>query len=143
MFHFVNRKIISVRNKVCVERYLSTQDIIDRDRKYGAHHFQPLPVVLSKGERCHVWDVEGKRYLDFISGFATVNQGHCHPRLKKIMSEQINLITHTSRAFFTESHGELAEYLTNLLGWDRFLPMNTGFVLIYFTTKSFFCSFIS
>ncbi|XP_051170974.1 ornithine aminotransferase, mitochondrial-like [Leptopilina boulardi] len=126
MISFLNRKIVFSRKEISLKRYLSAQDIMDRDKKYGAHHFQPLPVVLSKGEGSHVWDVQGKKYLDFIAGFATLNQGHCHPRLKKIMHEQIELITHTSRAFFTTAHGELAEYLTKLLGWDRFLPMNTG-----------------
>lgn len=126
MICFLNRRIVFLRKEISSRRYLSAQEIMNRDRKYGAHHFQPLPVVLIKGEGSHVWDVDGKKYLDFIAGFATLNQGHSHPRLKKIMHEQIELIAHTSRAFFTKPHGELAEYLTKLLGWDKFLPMNTG-----------------
>ncbi|XP_034179204.1 ornithine aminotransferase, mitochondrial-like [Osmia lignaria lignaria] len=108
------------------KRFLSSQELIERDKKYGGRHFEPLPVVLAKGEDVHLWDVEGKRYLDFLAGFATVNQGHSHPRLVKVMCEQAGKLSHTSRAFYSEPHGDLGEYLTKLLGWDRFLPMNTG-----------------
>ncbi|XP_066595500.1 ornithine aminotransferase, mitochondrial-like [Prorops nasuta] len=107
-------------------RFLSSQQIIQRDDKYGGRHFKPLPVVLTKGDGVHLWDKEGNRYLDFLAGFSTVNQGHCHPRLVQVMREQVGKLTHTARAFYTEPHGELAEYLTKLLGWNRFLPMNTG-----------------
>ncbi|XP_011058062.1 PREDICTED: ornithine aminotransferase, mitochondrial isoform X3 [Acromyrmex echinatior] len=107
-------------------RFLSSQQVIDRDNKYGGIHFKPLPVVLSRGEGVYLWDIDGKRYLDFLAGFSTVNQGHCHPRLVKVMREQAGKLSHTSRAFYSEPQGELGEYLTKLLGWDRFLPMNTG-----------------
>lgn len=120
------RRILISGRELGSKRFLSTQEVIDRDNKYGGRHFQPLPVALSRGEGVYLWDVEGKRYLDFLAGFATVNQGHCHPRLVKVMREQAGKLTHTSRAFYSEPHGELAEYLTKLLGWDRFLPMNTG-----------------
>ena len=126
MLHSSGKRILSITNQATFRRYLSVQEIIDRDQRYGGQHFKPLPVVLEKGEGTFLWDVQGKRYIDFISGFATVNQGHCHPRLVKVMREQTGKLTHSSRAFFTEPHGELAEYLTKLLGWDRFLPMNTG-----------------
>lgn len=107
-------------------RFLSSQQVIDRDNKYGGIHFKQLPVVLSRGEGVYLWDIDGKRYLDFLAGFSTVNQGHSHPRLVKVMREQAGKLAHTSRAFYSEPHGELGEYLTKLLGWDRFLPMNTG-----------------
>lgn len=107
-------------------RFLSSKEIIERDNKYAARHFKPLPVVLTKGEGVYLWDNDGKRYLDFLAGFSTVNQGHCHPRLVKVMNEQAAKLTHTSRAFYTEPHGELGEYLTKLIGYDRFIPMNTG-----------------
>ncbi|XP_061941959.1 ornithine aminotransferase, mitochondrial-like isoform X1 [Apis cerana] len=119
-------RIFGLTKEVNFKRSLNTQELIERDNKYGGVHFKPLPVVLSKGEGVHLWDVEGKRYLDFLAGFSTVSQGHCHPRLVKIMKEQVEKLTHTSRAFYSEPHGALGEYLTKLLGWDRFLPMNTG-----------------
>ncbi|XP_033215708.1 ornithine aminotransferase, mitochondrial-like isoform X2 [Belonocnema kinseyi] len=126
MLHSSGKRISSITLERTFLRYFTVQKIIDRDQKYGGQHFKPLPVVLKKGEGCFLWDIQGKRYIDFISGFATVNQGHCHPRLVNVMREQTGKLTHTSRAFFTEPHGELAEYLTKLLGWDRFLTMNTG-----------------
>ncbi|XP_054013627.1 ornithine aminotransferase, mitochondrial-like [Hylaeus anthracinus] len=119
-------KIFSLTRELGSKRCLSSQELIERDNKYGGRHFKPLPVVLVKGEGVCLWDVDGKRYLDFLAGFSTVNQGHCHPRLVKVMNEQMRKLAHTSRAFYTEPHGELGEYLTKLLGWDKFLPMNTG-----------------
>lgn len=119
-------RIFGLTKEVNIKRSLNTQELIERDDRYGGVHFKPLPVVLSKGEGVHLWDVEGKRYLDFLAGFSTVSQGHCHPRLVKIMKEQVGKLTHTSRAFYSEPHGALGEYLTKLLGWDRFLPMNTA-----------------
>ncbi|XP_012283218.1 ornithine aminotransferase, mitochondrial-like [Orussus abietinus] len=122
----IRKQILTVMREAEVKRLLSSQEIINRDEKYGGIHFKPLPVVLAKGEGAFLWDIDGKRYLDFLAGFSTMNQGHCHPRLVKAMRDQAGKLTHTSRAFFTVQHGELAEYLTKLLGWDRFLPMNTG-----------------
>ncbi|XP_011871225.1 PREDICTED: ornithine aminotransferase, mitochondrial isoform X2 [Vollenhovia emeryi] len=122
----VRQRFFSIVRETDKRRFLSSQQVIDRDNKYGGIHFKPLPVVLSRGEGVYLWDIDGKRYLDFLAGFSTVNQGHCHPRLVKVMRDQAGKLAHTSRAFYTEPHGELGEYLTKLLGWDRFLPMNTG-----------------
>ncbi|XP_043524429.1 ornithine aminotransferase, mitochondrial [Frieseomelitta varia] len=122
----ITSRIFNLTKRMNLKRSLSSQELIDRDMKYGGRHFKQLPVVLARGEGVYLWDVEGKRYLDFLAGFSTVSQGHCHPRLVKIMREQVGKLAHTSRAFYSEPHGALAEYLTKLLGWDKFLPMNTG-----------------
>ena len=122
----IRSRILGTTKELGFKRFLSSQELIERDESFGGKHFKPLPVVLTRGEGVHLWDVDGKRYLDFLAGFSTVNQGHCHPRLVKVMREQAGKLTHTSRAFYSEPHGELGEYLTKLLGWDRFLPMNTG-----------------
>lgn len=116
------------RNAKQVNRLISTrqQEIIKRDEQYGGHHFKPLPVVLVKGEGALLWDIDNKKYYDFLAGFATCNQGHCHPRLVKVMRDQCGKLHHVSRAFFTDLHGELGEYLTRLFQFDRFTPMNTG-----------------
>ncbi len=105
---------------------LQSQQLIDLELKYGAHNYHPLPVVLSKGKGVHVWDVEGKQYLDFLSAYSAVNQGHCHPRIIKVMQEQAAVLTLTSRAFHNNLLGVYAEYITTLLGYDKVLPMNTG-----------------
>lgn len=105
---------------------LSSQQIIALEEKYGAHNYHPLPVVLSKGKGVHVWDVDGKQYLDFLSSYSAVNQGHCHPRIVKAMQEQAEVLTLTSRAFHSNLLGVYMEYITNLLGYDKVLPMNTG-----------------
>lgn len=123
---FVRQRFFSIARESGKIRFLSSQQIMDRENKYGARYISPMPVVISRGEGVYLWDLDGKRYLDFLAGFSTGNQGHCHPRLVKVMRDQAGKCAHTSRAFYTEPHGELAEYLTKLLGWDRFLPMNTG-----------------
>lgn len=105
---------------------LSSQQIIELEEKYSAHNYHPLPVVLAKGKGVHVWDVEGKRYLDFLSSYSAVNQGHCHPKIVKAMQEQAEVLTLTSRAFHSNLLGIYAEYITTLLGFERVLPMNTG-----------------
>ena len=105
---------------------LSSQQIIALEEKYGAHNYHPLPVVLSKGKGVHVWDVDGKQYLDFLSSYSAVNQGHCHPRIVKAMQEQAEVLTLTSRAFHSNLLGVYMEYITNLLEYDKVLPMNTG-----------------
>jgi ornithine--oxo-acid transaminase len=107
-------------------RWISDREIIERDVRYGGHHFKSLPVVLGRAEGVYCWDTEGRRYTDLLAGFATVSQGHSHPRLLEAMRDQLGKIAHTSRAFYTEPHGELAEYLTRLTGYERFIPMNTG-----------------
>lgn len=105
---------------------LSSQQIIALEERYGAHNYHPLPVVLAKGKGVHVWDVEGKQYLDFLSSYSAVNQGHCHPKIVKAMQEQAAVLTLTSRAFHSNLLGVYMEYITQLLGYDKVLPMNTG-----------------
>lgn len=105
---------------------LSTHDYIEREEKYGAHNYHPLPVVLERGEGIFVWDVEGKRYFDFLSAYSAVNQGHCHPAIIKALTDQAQKITLTSRAFFNSVLGEYEEYVTKYFGYDKVLPMNTG-----------------
>lgn len=102
------------------------QQIIDREERYGAHNYHPLPVVLSRGEGIFMWDVDGRRYFDFLSGYSAVNQGHCHPKILDALIGQARKLTLTSRAFFNDALGEYEEYITKLLGYDKVLPMNTG-----------------
>ena len=99
---------------------------IELEDKYGAHNYHPLPVVIKKGEGVHVWDVEGKQYFDFLSAYSAVNQGHCHPKIIQALNEQASTLTLTSRAFHNDVLGEYEKYITNLFGYDRVLPMNTG-----------------
>jgi ornithine--oxo-acid transaminase len=96
------------------------------EENFGAHNYHPLPVVLSRGEGVHVWDVDGKRYYDFLSGYSAVNQGHCHPRIIQTLIDQAQKLTLTSRAFHSETLGEYAEFITAYFGYDKVLPMNTG-----------------
>ncbi len=105
---------------------MNSQDYINKENKYGAHNYHPLPVVLEKGDGPFVWDVEGKRYYDFLSAYSAVNQGHCHPRIIKAMTDQAVRLTLTSRAFYTSVLGEYEEYITKYFGYDKVLPMNTG-----------------
>ncbi|HYW94152.1 MAG TPA: ornithine--oxo-acid transaminase [Bacteroidales bacterium] len=105
---------------------MNTQDYISREDKYGAHNYHPLPVVLDKGEGIFVWDVEGKRYFDFLSAYSAVNQGHCHPRIIDAMVEQSKKLTLTSRAFYNSVLGEYEEFVTSYFGYDKVLPMNSG-----------------
>lgn len=105
---------------------MNTHQYIELEHKYSAHNYHPLPVVLSRGEGPYVWDVEGKRYLDFLSGYSSVNQGHCHPRIVKTLTDQASKLTLTSRAFHSDKLGEYAEFITNYFGYDKVLPMNTG-----------------
>ena len=99
---------------------------IDKESKYGAHNYHPLPVVLSKGEGVFVWDVNDKKYYDFLSAYSAVNQGHCHPKIIKALNDQANILTLTSRAFHNNILGSYEQYITNLFGYDKVLPMNTG-----------------
>lgn len=103
-----------------------SQHLIELEEKYGAHNYHPLPVVLDRGLGVHVWDVEGKRYFDFLSAYSAVNQGHCHPRIISAMTEQAQKLTLTSRAFYNSKLGEFVKYMTDYFGYDRVLPMNTG-----------------
>jgi len=103
-----------------------SQEVFDKESKYGAHNYHPLPVALVKGKNVHVWDVEGKRFFDYLSGYSAVNQGHCHPKLVDAMMSQANELALTSRAFYSNVLGEYEEYITQLFGYDKVLPMNTG-----------------
>ena len=101
-------------------------ELIALEDKFGAHNYHPLPVVLAKGEGVFVWDVDGKKYFDFLSAYSAVNQGHCHPRITKALIDQAKTLALTSRAFYNDSLGEYEKYITNLFGFDKVLPMNTG-----------------
>lgn len=103
-----------------------TAAVIDREDKFGAHNYHPLPVALAKGEGVCMWDVDGKRYFDFLSAYSAVNQGHCHPRIIKALKEQASILTLTSRAFYNDVLGEYEEKVTKLFGYDKVLGMNTG-----------------
>jgi ornithine--oxo-acid transaminase len=105
---------------------MNTQDYIKREEKYGAHNYHPLPVVLEKGEGPFVWDVEGKRYFDFLSAYSAVNQGHCHPKIIEALTQQAKILTLTSRAFYSAALGEYEEYITKYFGYEKILPMNSG-----------------
>ena len=105
---------------------MNTQEYIDIEDKYGAHNYHPLPVVLSKGDGVYVWDVEGKKYFDFLSAYSAVNQGHCHPKIIKALMDQSETLTLTSRAFYNDVLGEYEKYVTGTFGFDKVLPMNTG-----------------
>lgn len=99
---------------------------MDREDRFGAHNYHPLPVVLERGEGVFVWDVEGRRYYDFLAAYSAVNQGHCHPKIVKALADQASKLALTSRAFYNNLLGEWEEYMTRLFGYDRMLPMNSG-----------------
>lgn len=103
-----------------------SEQFIEMEHQYGAHNYHPLPVVLSKGEGAFVWDVEGKRYFDFLSAYSAVNQGHCHPKIVNALCQQAKTLTLTSRAFYNDCLGPYEKYITEYFGYDKVLPMNTG-----------------
>lgn len=103
-----------------------SEALIAKENKYGAHNYHPLPVVLERGEGVYVWDVDGKKYYDFLSAYSAVNQGHCHPKIVGAMVKQAQTLTLTSRAFFNDQLGPYEEYVTKYFGFDKVLPMNTG-----------------
>lgn len=105
---------------------MKPEDYITREGKYGAHNYHPLPVVLQKGEGVFVWDVEGKRYFDFLSGYSALSQGHCHPKIIQALKEQADKLTLLSRAFHADILGEYMEFACRFFGYDKLLPMNTG-----------------
>jgi ornithine aminotransferase len=105
---------------------MKTQDFINREFHYGAHNYHPLPVVLNRGEGVYLWDVEGKRYFDFLSGYSALSQGHCHPKIVEALKKQADVLTLTSRAFYCDLLGEFMEKATKFFGYDKLLPMNTG-----------------
>lgn len=103
-----------------------SEELIALEEKHGAHNYYPLPVVLAKGEGVFVWDVEGRKYFDFLSAYSAVNQGHCHPKIIEALKAQADTLTLTSRAFHNDSLGEYEQYITHLFAYDKVLPMNTG-----------------
>jgi len=103
-----------------------SEQLIELEERYGAHNYHPLPVVLEKGRGVFVWDVEGKRYFDFLSAYSAVNQGHCHPLIIDVLKNQAEKLTLTSRAFHNNVLGEYEKYITEYFGYDKVLPMNTG-----------------
>ncbi|MFP2995051.1 ornithine--oxo-acid transaminase [Spongiivirga sp. MCCC 1A20706] len=105
---------------------ITSQDAINLENEYGAHNYHPLPVVLSRGEGVYVWDLEGKKYFDFLSAYSAVNQGHCHPRIVDAMTEQAKTLTLTSRAFYNDMLGRFEKFATETFHFDKLLPMNTG-----------------
>ena len=105
---------------------LSSKEAMDLEYNYGAHNYHPLPVVLNRGEGVYVWDVEGKKYYDFLSAYSSVNQGHCHPAIVGAMKHQAETLTLTSRAFYNDQLGPYEQYITQYFGFDKVLPMNTG-----------------
>ena len=108
------------------ETAVAANYFIELEERYGAHNYHPLPVVLSRGEGVFVWDTEGKQYFDFLSSYSAVNQGHCHPRIVTSLVEQAGKLALTSRAFYNDKLGEYEKYVTELFGYDKLLPMNSG-----------------
>jgi len=119
----IHHKILSLRKNSSMNK---SDHFITLEDRYGAHNYHPLPVVLTKGQGVYVWDVEGKRYYDFLSAYSAVNQGHCHPRITATLREQAERLTLTSRAFYNDALGPFEAYITRLFGYDKVLPMNTG-----------------
>ena len=109
-----------------VKEQISSQQAIVLENKHGAHNYHPLPVVLNRGEGVYVWDVDGKKYYDFLSAYSAVNQGHCHPKIINALKEQADKLTLTSRAFYNDQLGLYEKYITEYFGFDKVLPMNTG-----------------
>ena len=100
---------------------MTAQEFIDREARYGAHNYHPLPVVLERGEGIYVWDTDGKKYFDFLSAYSAVNQGHCHPKIVKAMTDQAQKLALTSRAFYNDVLGEWEEFVTRFFGYDKVL----------------------
>ncbi|CAF0999512.1 unnamed protein product [Didymodactylos carnosus] len=117
---------ISSSNKSIQSVSPKTRSIIEREERYGAHNYHPLPVVIEKGSGVYVWDVDGKKYFDFLSAYSAVNQGHCHPKIVECVKKQAETVTLTSRAFYNNILGEFEKYACELFGYDKLLPMNTG-----------------
>jgi len=109
-----------------MQKHISPKSFIEQESKHGAHNYHPLPVVLERGEGVYLWDVEGRKYFDFLSAYSAVNQGHCHPRIIEALTEQAKTLTLTSRAFYNAQLGPYEEYITKYFGFDKVLPMNSG-----------------
>ena len=127
---FVNRsrlpQISTFLRRYSTPAAVSPQEVFDKEDKFGAHNYHPVPVAISKAQGAFMWDVTGKRYFDFLAAYSAVNQGHCHPKIVKTLQEQAQVLTLTSRAFYNDVLGQFEEYVTNLFGYDKVLPMNTG-----------------
>jgi ornithine--oxo-acid transaminase len=123
-FNFAGQKSV-VFNQIWKFK-MNSQDYIKLEDKYGAHNYHPIEVVIDRGEGVWVWDVEGKKYLDFLSAYSAVNQGHCHPKIISALTEQAKKLTLTSRAFYNSVLGEYEKFITEYFGYDKVLPMNTG-----------------
>lgn len=125
---FITFAFLKLNIMTHTENALSSKSeiLIEKENKYGAHNYHPLPVVLERGEGVYVWDVDGKKYYDFLSAYSAVNQGHCHPKIVKAMVDQAQTLTLTSRAFYNDKLGNYEEYVTKYFGFDKVLPMNTG-----------------
>ena len=103
-----------------------SKQYIDLEEKYGAHNYHPLPIVLSRGKGCYMWDVDGKKYFDFLSAYSAVNQGHCHPKIVAALQTQAETLCLTSRAFYNDALGPYEEFMHDYFGYDKILPMNSG-----------------
>ena len=114
----------SVATKKTVQGPLSSDYVFERESKYGAHNYHPLPVALERGKGIYLWDVEGRKYFDFLSAYSAVNQGHCHPKIVNALKNQADKLTLTSRAFYNDVLGEYEEYITKLFNYHKVLPMN-------------------
>ncbi len=115
-----------VQSKAKASSKTASQRLMEMEEKYGAHNYHPLPVVLQKGKGIYVWDVEGKKYFDFLSSYSAVNQGHCHPKIVKALKDQADNLCLTSRAFYSEALCEYEKFMHDYFGYDKVLPMNTG-----------------
>jgi len=122
----MTRNLIKIMEQTHQTLSSKSEVLIAKENKYGAHNYHPLPVVLDKGEGVFVWDVDGKKYYDFLSAYSAVNQGHCHPKIVGAMIKQAQTLTLTSRAFYNDQLGVYEEYVTKYFGFDKVLPMNTG-----------------
>lgn len=125
---FLTSFLTDSKNKILVggRRQISSQQVFSREAKFGAHNYKPIPVALVRGSGVFVWDVDKKRYFDFLSAYSAVNQGHCHPRIVEALKSQATKLTLSSRAFYAEALGEYEEYITKLFKYEKVLPMNTG-----------------
>src|SRR3954464_15377334 len=117
---------ICMNNRSLMQTTTRSAHLMDLENKYGAHNYHPLPVVLEKGEGVFVWDVEGKKYYDFLSAYSAVNQGHCHPKITAALVKQAQKLGLTSRAFYNSVLGEYEKYITAYFGYEKVLPMNSG-----------------
>ena len=115
-----------IRKNIIKRTYSKTKEYIEKEIKYCANNYSPLPIVFSKAKGVNVWDPEGKKYYDFLSCYSATNQGHCHDEILKVMKKQLNNLTLSSRAFYNDQLGSFAEYSCDLFNFEKMLPMNTG-----------------